>query len=222
MKFATADLCDAYPDKIEVATPGLHHYGGRHHLHGTIATVRCHEDNTRVRELLASAGAGRVLVVDGGGSTRCALLGDRMAAMAINNEWHGVIIHGCVRDTVALSQLPLGICALGSNPHRSAKKRFWRNRRIGTFCWHQLYSGCLCLCRRRRYPGLCRTPALSPVLARSSTPAVQARVRTSADAAVARPPAAGARTLQDHQDCGAAQGSATAAVHGLPGGRCEN
>ncbi len=122
MKFATAELCDAYPDKIEVATPGLRHYGGCNHFLGTIATVRCHEDNTRVRELLAGAGAGQVLVVDGGGSTRCALLGDRMAAMAIDNEWHGVIIHGCVRDTAALSQLPLGICALGSNPHRSAKK----------------------------------------------------------------------------------------------------
>ena len=122
MNFSTADLCDAHPGKVEVAAPLLHAYGCRSRFWGTIATVRCHEDNSRVREVLAGDGTGRVLVVDGGGATTCALLGDRMAALAVERNWQGIVIHGCVRDTETLARIELGIRALGASPRRSVKR----------------------------------------------------------------------------------------------------
>nr|WP_245944821.1 ribonuclease E activity regulator RraA [Crenobacter cavernae] len=87
-----------------------------------MATVKLFEDNSRVREALAQPGEGRVLVVDGGGSMRCALLGDMLGEMAVSNGWAGVVVYGCIRDSVALGKLPLGIRALATHPKKSQKR----------------------------------------------------------------------------------------------------
>lgn len=99
----------------------LRHYGGHTAYTGVISTVRCHRDNALVKAALTEPGGGRVLVVDGGGSLESALMGDLIAASAVGQGWAGVVIHGAVRDVVALRDLPLGTVALGSNPRKSAK-----------------------------------------------------------------------------------------------------
>lgn len=126
--FVTCDLLDDNPEKsISVVSPYVDgkrfiSFGKHTAFSGQIITVKCHEDNSRVKELLATAGAGKVLVVDGGGSMRCALLGDMIAKSATDNSWSGVIVYGCVRDVDALSKLPLGVLALGSTPKKSVRK----------------------------------------------------------------------------------------------------
>ncbi|MEZ0073516.1 ribonuclease E activity regulator RraA [Planotetraspora sp. GP83] len=121
MTFATADLFDAHGDALSSCVTQFRSYGSRTRFSGQIATVRCLEDNALVKQVLATPGQGRVLVVDGGGSLRTALMGDLIAASAVKNGWSGVIINGAVRDTVALAALDLGVKALGSNPRKSAK-----------------------------------------------------------------------------------------------------
>jgi regulator of ribonuclease activity A len=118
----TADLCDDHGDRVQVCEPTFHVFGGRRAFHGPISTVRCFEDNSRVKEAVESAGNGCVLVVDGGGSRRRALLGDKLGLAAVSNGWAGVIIHGCIRDSVALGRMDLGIRALGTMPLRSDKR----------------------------------------------------------------------------------------------------
>lgn len=97
-------------------------YGGNLSFCGPISTIRCYENNPLVREALSEPGHGRVLVVDGGASQRCALLGDQLAATGVRNGWAGVIVNGCVRDTAILQTLPLGVKALGSHPLKSSKR----------------------------------------------------------------------------------------------------
>lgn len=118
----TADLCDSFPDRVAVARPVLRDFGGARSFHGAIATVQCFEDNSLVRKTLESDGRGRVLVVDGGGSMRRALLGDQLAELAIRNHWSGVVINGCIRDSAVIGTLPLGVKALGTHPLKSEKK----------------------------------------------------------------------------------------------------
>ncbi|MBN8480269.1 MAG: ribonuclease E activity regulator RraA [Xanthomonadales bacterium] len=118
----TPDLCDAHADSVRVAAPVFRAYGGRDFFGGRIATVRCFEDNSKVRVVLATAGEGRVLVVDGGGSLRCALLGDQLAALALANGWSGLVINGCVRDVQALASIDLGVQALGAHPRKTGKR----------------------------------------------------------------------------------------------------
>jgi regulator of ribonuclease activity A len=119
---STADLCDAHGDAIKVCEPIFHAFGGCKTFSGPVSTVRCFEDNSRVREAVESPGLGRVLVVDGGGSRRRALLGDKLGVAAVKNGWAGVIIHGCIRDSAELAQVALGIRALGTMPLRSEKR----------------------------------------------------------------------------------------------------
>jgi regulator of ribonuclease activity A len=121
MDWTTPDLCDAHPD-VQVAEPLFRGFGGRVAFHGPIATVRCHEDNSRVRELAGTPGLGRVMVVDGGGSRRRALLGDQIAANAARNGWAGFLIHGAVRDVEVLAQLDLGVQALAAHPMKTEKR----------------------------------------------------------------------------------------------------
>ncbi|HEV7366153.1 MAG TPA: ribonuclease E activity regulator RraA [Gemmatimonadales bacterium] len=121
MEFTTADLCDAFPQLIQVAEPLFREYGGVGRFGGPIDTLKVFEDNTLVRQALESSGRGRVLVVDGGGSLRCALVGERLAALARSNGWAGLLINGCVRDSAALRDLPVGIRALNTAPMRSEK-----------------------------------------------------------------------------------------------------
>lgn len=120
--FATTDLCDQHGDMVAVAHPVLASFGGRRRFCGPIATLRCFEDNSYVRSLLEMAGGGRVLVVDGGGSLRCALVGDQIATLAAANGWAGIVVNGCVRDTAALARCELGILALACHPRRSRKR----------------------------------------------------------------------------------------------------
>jgi regulator of ribonuclease activity A len=118
---STADLLDEHGDRASVCSLALRHFGRVRVFEGEIATVRCFEDNVLVRQRVSEPGRGRVLVVDGGGSTRVALVGDKLAGFATTNGWAGVVIHGCVRDVAALRELDLGINALGSNPRPSGK-----------------------------------------------------------------------------------------------------
>ena len=117
---ATADLLDEHPDAA-VSALAFRQFGGVASVDGEIATVRCFEDNVLVRQRVSEPGEGRVLVVDGGGSLRVALVGDNIASIAVHNGWAGLIIHGCVRDSAALRELPIAIKALGTHPKPSAK-----------------------------------------------------------------------------------------------------
>lgn len=117
----TPDICDAHPE-VRVLDALLVNVGGTESFCGPVRTVKCFEDNSRVKEALAEPGEGAVLVVDGGGSLRCALLGDQLAEMAIDNGWNGVIVHGCVRDIDALATMELGVQALAAYPRRSEKR----------------------------------------------------------------------------------------------------
>lgn len=122
MHYITPDLCDAYPDLIQVVEPMFSNFGGRDSFGGEIVTVKCFEDNSRVKEQAELDGSGKVLVVDGGGSLRCALLGDMIAERAAHNGWHGVVIYGCIRDVDMLAQTDLGVQALASHPLRSNRR----------------------------------------------------------------------------------------------------
>ncbi len=121
MPLHTADLIDQHGDVLASCDTQFRQYGGRRFFHGPVRTIRTLEDNALIKKLLGEPGGGAVLVVDGGGSLHTALMGDLIAASAHKNGWAGVIIHGAVRDTVALGQIDLGIKALGSNPRKSAK-----------------------------------------------------------------------------------------------------
>lgn len=118
---ATADLSDQLGEEVEVLLPPWFNYGGMESFQGPAATVRCNDDNSRVREMLEQPGEGRVLVVNNGNSTRCAMLGDRLGELAVQNGWNGVIVNGCVRDSAALGRLPLGVKARGTHPRKSVK-----------------------------------------------------------------------------------------------------
>ena len=118
---STADLMDERAEELDVCGSPLRQFGAVRRFAGPVRTVRCFEDNVVLRQLLETPGDGAVVVVDGGGSTRTALLGDRVAALAVANGWAGLVVNGCVRDTEALAALPVGIKALGSNPRKSAK-----------------------------------------------------------------------------------------------------
>ena len=123
MELSTADLCDKYPDRVRVADPEIFRdYGGRKIFSGKIHTVKCFENNPYVRKALEGPGEGKVLVVDGGGSLRCALLGDMLGEIAVKNKWNGVIVYGCIRDSAALRNLDLGVLAIGTNPMKSSKE----------------------------------------------------------------------------------------------------
>ncbi|GLW62233.1 putative 4-hydroxy-4-methyl-2-oxoglutarate aldolase [Actinomadura rubrobrunea] len=121
MEFATADLIDEFGDELRSCETQFRQYGGRTTFAGPVATVRCRHDNGLVKRLLNGPGDGRVLVVDGGGSLKTALMGDLIAGAAVRNGWAGVVINGAVRDVAALRTLDLGVKALGSNPRKSAK-----------------------------------------------------------------------------------------------------
>ncbi|WP_101925621.1 MULTISPECIES: ribonuclease E activity regulator RraA [Luteimonas] len=118
----TCDLCDAFADELQVLDLPLSDFGGQLAFAGLVSTVMTLDDNSRVREALAEAGEGRVLVVDGGGSTRRALLGDMLAAQAVANGWAGVLVHGAIRDSETVGALALGVKALGTCPLKSDKR----------------------------------------------------------------------------------------------------
>mgnify|MGYP003584558309 FL=1 len=117
----TCDLCDLHEAQVRVVDLPLRDYGGRLAFSGTVSTVRAFEDNSRVREAVDEPGLGRVLVIDGGGSTRRAMLGDLLAARAVENGWAGVVVHGVIRDSGEIAGLDLGVKALGTCPRKTDK-----------------------------------------------------------------------------------------------------
>lgn len=121
MTFSTADLFDQYEARVSSCETQFRQFGGRREFAGQIVTVRCFQDNVLLKAALSGPGAGRVLVVDGGGSLGTALLGDLVAGLGQTNGWSGVVVFGAVRDTLALTKVSLGIKALGSNPRKSRK-----------------------------------------------------------------------------------------------------
>ncbi|MBX6353960.1 MAG: ribonuclease E activity regulator RraA [Thermoflavifilum sp.] len=118
---ATADLCDAYLEELQVCAEGFASYGGRRAFCGPIETVRVFEDNVLVKQALETAPPGSVVVVDGGGSRRCALVGGNLAAIAARRGLAGIIVYGCIRDAAEIRNLPLGVLALGTCPVKSRK-----------------------------------------------------------------------------------------------------
>lgn len=122
MNFVTPDLCDEHPEDVRIAEPVFRNLGGRRCFFGQIVTVKCFEDNSLVKEQVSSSGLGKVLVVDGGGSQRCALLGDKLALKAKENQWSGLVINGCVRDIDEISVTDIGVQALGIHPKKSVRK----------------------------------------------------------------------------------------------------
>lgn len=119
MEFKTADLCDRFPGEVQVADPLLQDYGGITIFGGEIVTLDAYEDDVLLRETLEESGDGRVLVVDGGGSTRCALLDGGMAQLARDNGWAGLVLHGCIRNVVQVSDIAIGLKALSTAPRAS-------------------------------------------------------------------------------------------------------
>ena len=115
-----ADLADAHPSAA-ICAPIFRDFGGASRFQGPIRTVKLFEDNSLLRTLLETKGEGAVIVVDGGGSKRCALFGGNLGALAVKNGWAGVVIYGCVRDSVELKQQAIGIKALACHPLKSEK-----------------------------------------------------------------------------------------------------
>ncbi|WP_420477107.1 ribonuclease E activity regulator RraA [Noviherbaspirillum sp. ST9] len=127
MTFATCDICDANEDKIAVGTlsvlpPVFQKFGKRTAFSGQAATLKVFEDNVLVRSTLETPGNGRVLVVDGGGSLRCALVGGNLGVLAEKNGWAGIIVNGCIRDSEEINGCDIGVRALGTHPQRSIRK----------------------------------------------------------------------------------------------------
>lgn len=122
MSTPTADVYDEFGDLLRVAAPIFRDFGGRTSFEGIVVTLKVHEDNQLVRDALEEAGDGQVLVIDGGGSLRCALVGDKLAELGIENHWAGIVVYGCIRDAVPISQMDIGIKALATNPQKSVKK----------------------------------------------------------------------------------------------------
>ena len=120
--YLTTDLCDQYSDQVAVAEPLFIDFGGSIRFHGQIVTVKVFEDNVLVKETLGEQAEGNVLVVDGGGSHRCALLGDMLATMAKENNWSGIVVNGCIRDSAEIATIKVGVKALNTHPLKSVKR----------------------------------------------------------------------------------------------------
>lgn len=121
MTLSTPDLCDRFGDRVQVAEPRFRDYGGSVAFAGVIETLRVFEDNALVRQVLETEGRARVLVVDGGGSVRSALVGGNLAALAARNGWRGIVVHGAVRDSAELAAASTGLKALALSPRKSGK-----------------------------------------------------------------------------------------------------
>lgn len=122
MPFHTTDISDHHGDRVQIVDPIFRAYGGRAQFAGPIATLKVFEDNSLVRSALETQGHGRVLVIDGGGSLRCALVGGQLGELAVQNGWSGIVVWGCVRDSGELNTQDVGIRALAAHPRKSVKR----------------------------------------------------------------------------------------------------
>ncbi len=122
MIFKTADLCDANQDRVQVVLPGLKNFGGKPRFYGEIVTIQAMGDFSHVREQVNSSGTGKVLVIDNDGALKRAMLGDLLAAAAAENGWQGIVINGCIRDSVDIAAMDFGVKALATIPVRGARE----------------------------------------------------------------------------------------------------
>lgn len=124
MTFTTADLCDKHSSvaNLQIAEPIFKSFGKSRCFSGQISTVKVFEDNALLQQILTKKVSQRILVIDGGGSHRCALLGEDLIKMAAQNGWQGIIIYGCIRHADKINTLPIGIRALHTHPLESHKK----------------------------------------------------------------------------------------------------
>lgn len=118
----TPDICDQFSDQVHVLDPVFQNYGAHSAFFGEAVTIKCFEDNSVVKSLLNEPGNGRVIVMDGGGSLRRAILGDMLAENAVKNGWAGLLINGCVRDVDEIAQLKVGVKALNAHPMKTEKR----------------------------------------------------------------------------------------------------
>ena len=116
------DLCDEFPEKVSVCTRQYLSFGKKRIFYGEVVTVKCFEDNSIVKKQVNLPGEGKVLVVDGGGSMRRALLGDMLAEAAMKNGWSGILINGCLRDAGTINSFDIGVKALGTHPIKTDKR----------------------------------------------------------------------------------------------------
>ena len=126
MSIKTADLCDQFEGdasaNLRVVAPMFRRFGGRPAFAGQVVTLKIFEDNTLVREIFNEPGHGKVLVIDGGGSLRCALVGDQLAILAHKNGWEGAVVYGCIRDSGDINGIDIGVRALNTHPQKTVKK----------------------------------------------------------------------------------------------------
>ena len=122
LKLSTPDLCDQHESKVKVLEPIFNSYGGVEAFYGEVVTIKCFEDNSVVKKLVDEPGEGRVIVMDGGGSMRRAILGDMLAEKAAQNGWAGLIINGCIRDVDEIARTSLGVKALNVHPMKTEKR----------------------------------------------------------------------------------------------------
>lgn len=116
------EICDQFADKVRILPPMFTSFGGKATFYGEVVTLKAFEDNSKIRELVGVNGAGKVIVVDGGGSLRHAMLGDMLAEKAAANQWQGIVINGCVRDVNAMAKIDLGVQALAVHPLKTEKR----------------------------------------------------------------------------------------------------
>lgn len=122
MNDITPDICDQFEDQVTLLNLPLQNFGQRTAFFGEIVTVRCYQDNSKVREVLGQDGKGKVLIVDGHGSCQKALLGDQLAILGIENGWEGIIVYGAIRDVAQMSQMDIGVQALATCPFKTEKR----------------------------------------------------------------------------------------------------
>lgn len=122
MSQATADLYDEHGEALRIMAPIFRDFGGNTTFEGEVLTLKAFEDNTLVRSTLETEGNHRVLVVDTGGSLRCAMVGDQLAELGVKNQWAGIVVYGCIRDAEPIGKLPIGVKAIATNPRKSVKK----------------------------------------------------------------------------------------------------
>jgi len=122
VNFKTADLCDENEGRVQVVYPGLMNFGGNARFYGEMVTISARGDFSRVREQVNAAGNGKVLVVDNNAAMHCAMLGDILAAAAVENGWQGVVINGCIRDSADIAGMNIGVRALASVSARGARQ----------------------------------------------------------------------------------------------------
>ncbi|QIZ76840.1 putative 4-hydroxy-4-methyl-2-oxoglutarate aldolase [Ferrimonas lipolytica] len=116
------ELCDHYPQHVRLFPPIFKRFGGRNIFGGEVVTIRCFEDNSLVRTAVAEPGLGKVLLIDGGGMSRRALLGDMLAQKAVDNGWSGIVVFGYIRDVNAIAAMDIGVMALGAVPMKTDKR----------------------------------------------------------------------------------------------------